>query len=48
MLIDNLTVADMSFSLFVRGLWCLIVVWSPSHFGVLCDFLDVFKSLGWM
>ena len=48
MLIDNLTVADMSFSLFVRGLWCLIVVWSPSHFGVLCDFLDVLKSLGWM
>ena len=38
MLIDNLTIADMNFSLFVRGLWCLIVVWSPSQFGVLCDF----------
>ena len=38
MLIDNLTIADVSFSLFVGGLWCLIVVWSPSHFGVLCDF----------
>ena len=38
MLINNLTIADVSFSLFVGGLWCLIVVWSPSHFGVLCDF----------
>ena len=38
MLIDNLIVADVSFSLFVWDLWCLIMVWSSSHFGFFCDF----------
>ena len=38
MLFDNLIVADVSFSLFVWDLWCLIMVWSSSHFGFFCDF----------
>ena len=48
LVIDNLTADDVSlppalFESLVLG-YGLVV----SHFGFFCDFLDVFKSLGWM
>ena len=49
LVIDNLTTDDVSpFPFFLWDLWCLVVVWSFSHSGFIGDFLDVFKSLGWM
>ena len=54
-MIDNLTTDDVShfhffffFCVCVWDLWCLVVVWSFSHFGFYCDFSNVFESLGWM
>ena len=52
LVIDNLTANDVSHPTppppFLWDLWCLVVVWSFSHSGFFGDFLDVFKSLGWM
>ena len=49
LVIDNLTTVDVSpFPPFLWDIWCLVVVWSFSHSGFCCDFLDVFESLGWI